>query len=129
MKNPDGLTISFAMGPYMSAANSSAIMVQDERYMEQFYTDKRQRDAQLAWANTNMREHCLPALYLLPEEMERDSTVMANVQTYVTEMTAKFISGKESLDKFDDYIKQLETFGVSESVSFRQKALDRYNSR
>lgn len=128
LKNPDGLTISNAMGLYMRSCYNG-IMVQDERYMEQYYPYHQQTDAQKEWCKTNMGNHLLPQLYVLNEESEKDADIMASVKTYVDEMSIKFITGREPIEKFDEYLAQLEKFGLNEAIKFRQDALDRYNAR
>lgn len=49
-----------------------------------------------------------------------------NIQTYCDEMAIKFINGTESLDKFDDYVATVESYGLSEVVNVYQNAYDRF---
>ncbi|MNY77272.1 hypothetical protein D3C86_2171120 [compost metagenome] len=51
---------------------------------------------------------------------------MPDITTYVNEMNIKFITGKESLDKFDSYIKSLKSMGVEDVIKGRQAQYDRY---
>jgi len=127
--NPEEMTISDVLHMYTRAAQSNVPMILDHRYSEQYYAFPQQQEASVEWAKTNMAVHMMPAIYILEEETDKDSEIMASVQTYVDEMTYKFIAGEESLDKFDDYLSQLDAFGLQTSVGFRQSALDRYNSR
>ena len=39
-----------------------------------------------------------PTVYLLPEDLERIKEIETSLSDYVTQMTAKFITGEESLD-------------------------------
>lgn len=128
MNNPDGLSIGNAMGLYTRSCYNG-IMVQDQRYMEQYYPTEQQKNAQLEWMKTNMGEHILPPISVLTEESDADANTMANVQTYVDEMLLKFITGEVSVDKFDEYLKQVDKFGLQESVKFRQDAYERYQKR
>ena len=128
LNNPDGLTIANAMGLYMRSCYNG-IMVQDTRYMEQYYTTKQQQDTMIEWAKTNMRNHLLPQLYVLDSEADRDSEIKTNVDTYVEEQTIKFITGERSLDEFDAYIQQLKDFGIEDALKFRQEAYKRYEKR
>ncbi len=54
---------------------------------------------------------------------------MTNVKTYSDEMILKFITGDESLDKFDQYIAQLKTYGIEDAIKYRQEAYDKYLNR
>jgi putative aldouronate transport system substrate-binding protein len=54
---------------------------------------------------------------------------MGTLNTYIDEMTVKFITGKEPLANFDKYVAQLKALNVDEVVALRQKALERYNAR
>ncbi|MFC5648747.1 hypothetical protein ACFPYJ_06320 [Paenibacillus solisilvae] len=54
---------------------------------------------------------------------------MMDTQTYVSEMTLKFIKGVEPLDKFDDYVKQVKSFGIDEVTANYQHAIERLNKR
>ena len=128
LNNPDGLTVANAMGLYMRSCYNG-IMVQDTRYMEQYYTTKQQQDAMVEWAKTNMRNHLLPQLYVLDSEADRDSEIKTNVDTYVQEQTIKFITGERSLDEFDAYIQQLKDFGIEDALKFRNDAYKRYKNR
>ena len=44
-------------------------------------------------------------------------------------MTNKFILGTESLDNFDDYVKNVYSMGMQNCLDIQQEALDRYNAR
>ncbi|UJF35695.1 extracellular solute-binding protein [Paenibacillus hexagrammi] len=67
-----------------------------------------------------------PFVYALPEEASTENTVMPDITTYVNEMNIKFITGKESLDSFDAYLKTLKSMGVEDVVKGRQAQYDRY---
>lgn len=128
LNNPDGLSIGNAMGLYMRSCYNG-IMVQDERYMQQYYPTEQQKNAQKEWMKTNMGEHILPNIYVLPEESDIDANIMANVKTYVDEMILKFIVGNKPIDEFEEYVNQVKKFELEKSVKFRQDAYDRYKSR
>ena len=128
LNNPEGMSVGDAMDFYMRSS-TNGLMVKDKRYMEQYYTTEQQRNAQLEWMKTNMNEHILPNIYVLPEEADIDANIMANVKTYVDEMILKFITGAESIENFDKYVEQVNKFGLEESVKFRQNAYDRFAER
>ncbi|WP_062110147.1 extracellular solute-binding protein [Bacillus niameyensis] len=49
-----------------------------------------------------------------------------DIEKYVTEMRDKFISGNESLDKWDQYVKEIEQMGLQKYMEIQEKAYDRY---
>ena len=128
LNNPDGLTVTNALGLYTRACYNG-IMVQDTRYIEQFYQTQQQKDAQKAWGKTNMRDHILPQLYVLDSESDKDADIQTNLGTYVEEQTIKFITGERSLDEFDAYVQQLKDFGIEDALKFRNDAYKRYENR
>lgn len=67
-----------------------------------------------------------PFVYALTSEAATENTVMPDITTYVNEMNIKFITGKESLDKFDSYIKTLKGMGIEDVLKGRQAQYDRY---
>ena len=127
--NPEGLSVSEVLNMYTRAAHSNVPMITDPRFTEQFYPFQQQKDALVTWAKTNMSEHVLPSVYILPEQADEDSNIMVAVGTYIDEMTIKFITGREPIEKFDEYIAQIKKFGLDKSIAFRQEALERYNNR
>lgn len=127
--NPEGYTVGDVLTMYTRAAHTNMPMIQDVKYIEQYYPHQEQKDAQVEWAKTNVKVHQLPELTLDVEQGDKDGDIMANVNTYVDEMTIKFITGRESLDKFDEYLQTLKEFGIEDSVKLRQDALERFNKR
>lgn len=69
-----------------------------------------------------------PLLYLTNEENDKVRAMATDLSTYVEEMEAKFITGVESLDNWDNYVKTIEGMGIEEFVSIYQGAYDRWNS-
>lgn len=72
------------------------------------------------------KDYVMPNLIFTADEEKSLSSTMNDVKTYVDEMTLKFIIGLEPLDKFDDYIAQLEQLGVENAIKIQQDSLDRY---
>ena len=66
-------------------------------------------------------------LVLTESESEVYSDNWVNLETYITEWTAKFIVGDYDLDaKWDEYVAGLETMGMSDLTDAYQTAYDRY---
>ncbi|MNL63964.1 hypothetical protein D3C87_1881360 [compost metagenome] len=63
------------------------------------------------------------------EESKEMAKLKTAIDSYKEEMFVKFVMGKEPLEKFDDYVKQMKDMGVDKMVKIYQDALDRYNKR
>ena len=70
-------------------------------------------------------------LYLTPEESERYSAALNNIQTYVQEMAVKFINGTEALTEasYAAYCEKIEKMDVQTCVDILQTAYARFMNR
>ena len=66
---------------------------------------------------------------LTADEAKQKTRVMADIETYVYETIPKFITGDESLDKFDAFVEQIKAMGIADIIKIQQAALDRYQNR
>lgn len=127
--DPEGLSFAQAAVRY-TRSPYSGIFEADSRYVEASLTyPQQQKHAYDVWSDTNMGNHLLPPITLLPEEQSESAEIMSNIATYVAEKLVSYVMGKESLDTYDDYLKQLEDYNLSEAIEVRQAALARYNKR
>ncbi len=72
-----------------------------------------------------------PPIYRTTEEDATYTANQSNIEDYVNTMVLKFILGDEKLDKtsWEEYKKQIETFGVNDNIAIMQAAYDRYQQR
>jgi putative aldouronate transport system substrate-binding protein len=70
-------------------------------------------------------DNILPGLNYTLDETDKVSAIMTDVQTYIDEMTAGFITGKQDFSKWDDYKETLEKMGLQEYLEVAQGAYDR----
>lgn len=124
--NPEGKTFA-ELSPLYLKASYNGTFVQDARYVEESVVYPQQREAYANWSKTNMQKHLVPPFTLLEDEIDRAGDIKASISTYVDEMYIKFVTGRESLDKYDEYVAQVEKLGLNEILDIYQKALDRYN--
>lgn len=66
---------------------------------------------------------------LTEEENEVYAAYMSDILTFVQEKCLRYILGAESLDTFDDMVKQVKAMNIDKVIEVYQKALDRYNAR
>ena len=76
--------------------------------------------------NTEAKEHILPSLSRTEDENTRFTDLMSAISTYVEQMGVKFMTGDESLDNFDAFVKELNEMGLQEVLEIQQYAYDRY---
>ncbi|OKP70380.1 ABC transporter substrate-binding protein [Paenibacillus helianthi] len=69
-----------------------------------------------------------PSVYLSVDEQSEVSALMSDLNTYVKQMEAKFVTGAESLDNWSKYTDQLKKMESDKIVKIYQDAYDRWNS-
>lgn len=127
LNNPD-LPVANALIRYAMSI-SSGPFVQDVRYFWQNLTYPEQIEAVKTWSESCDPSLMLPPVTLTAEESQRQAAIMSEINTYVDEMTTKFIMGEESLDKFDQFVDQIKKMNIDEALKIQQAAVDRYNAR
>lgn len=127
MHNPD-LPISQAIALYTRASISGSF-VQDPRYLEQYYELPELKEAINLWAETDFGKYQMPTITHTSDEAAEIARIMNNVNTYASEMEAKFITGAIPLDQFDAYVQQLKDFGIERAIEIKQAAYDRYMAK
>ncbi len=129
LNNPDGWPISQAMGKYIMACYNGPF-VQDWGYQTQYFQLPEAREAMSIWGETNAREHTIPVLLPTEEESSEYASIINDINTYVDEMSAKFIMGTEDIESgFDTYIDTLNQMGLERVTEIQNAALERYENR
>lgn len=59
------------------------------------------------------------------EESAMIATKMTDITNYVSQMTAKFITGFEPLSKWNEFVSQVQKMGIDEVMAVKQAAYDR----
>ena len=99
-----------------------------EAYSQIEYVIPAQKEASSLWATADF-DLLTPPVSYTESESARLSEIDADVKTYVSEMTSKFIMGLEPLDKFDEFVDTIKSMQIEEAVKLQNEALDRYNAR
>ena len=82
------------------------------------------------WDSNNDYSYSFPSgVTLNAEEKEIYADYYGDIESYVQEMTVKFIMGLESIDQYDNFVQVLKDQGIEEAMSAYQAAYDRYMSR
>ncbi|MEA4888576.1 MAG: hypothetical protein VB070_03825 [Clostridiaceae bacterium] len=83
-----------------------------------------------SWYVEGTSKHLLPgSLTMTTDESQSIANEKTAIDTYATEMFAKFVLGQESLDGFDAYLAQLKGMGLEKVQKVYQDVYDRYLSR
>jgi putative aldouronate transport system substrate-binding protein len=68
-------------------------------------------------------------LSLTAEEANTNATIMADINTYVSEMALRFIRGEEPLNNWTAYVQNVRNMGLDTAVRNYQAAYDRFLAR
>lgn len=122
MNNPEGKTYAQATEEYLGTSMYNwhqdwrkelmALEDQDAAMMDVWWKD-----------GTDLK---LPDLSLTEEESLEKNAIMADCETYMKEMTNKFITGIEPIEKFDEYVETLKSMGIEKAITITQAGYDRY---
>lgn len=131
LNNPDGLSVSEALGKYCRAGFASSGFGDDPHYLNQYYQYQEQRDAVATYATNldNAVAFDMPALTPAAEEVSEISQLLSTINTYQEEMFSKFIMGTVSIDEFDEYVKTLKSMKIDRILEIYNNAMERYMSR
>jgi putative aldouronate transport system substrate-binding protein len=98
---------------------------QDINYENQLLTDEASKKARDEYV-----KYIKPAFPILPYTPDERNTINAKyveIQTYKDEMVNKFITGQESLEKFDEFVKKIQAMGLNDVLKIQQNAYNRYS--
>src|SRR5699024_6034196 len=69
-------------------------------------------------------EVAIPSLNLTVDQRKEVEKIEADLESYVEQMEAKFITGVEPLSNWDDYVETIEGMNVERYVEIYQEAFD-----
>jgi putative aldouronate transport system substrate-binding protein len=88
-----------------------------------------QQQAMDAWMQKDFEFRTLPKLSYTSEESSELTAILADLETYIEQMSMKFVLGTESLDSFDAFVATCESMRAEDARLIQQAAMDRYNAR
>ena len=127
-KDPEGRTIDAMIAQY-SLVGSSGIFSQRLDAVNLTRPFEQQQKAVEVWSNTDADKHSIPNIIFTQDESSSMGNSMSEIDTYVSSMVMKFITGVESIDKYDEFVAQIKTFNIDKVLEAYQAAIDRYNNR
>lgn len=131
LNNPEGRSISEAMSLYTRCNYPAPGFGNLNEYLDQYYQLDEQKEAIKIWNKyaDNCKVTTLPPITPSVEESDELASLKVDIQTYVDEMTLKFIQGTESLDEYDKFSQKLKNMKIDRMLEIYQSAYDRYNER
>ena len=129
--NPQGMTmsnVSYALKVHFGAK----YCYPDAIASPAVASDKASLAIRTLWADDIDHEQNflqLPPINLTSDEAAERTDIMQQVNTYAKEMEFKFITGAESLDNYDNYLKELEALNIDRAIEITQGAVDRFNGK
>lgn len=128
LNNPEGLTVNQAISKYARPFNTCYSMLTEEAYKKRMFSDV-MRDAFDVFHDTESYKTTMPPLYPTAEEQKELSELTNALDTYCSEMLAKFITGVTPISEFDKYTEELKKLKVDRVIEIKQAAYDRFLKR
>ncbi len=91
--------------------------------------DEAQLEAYDVWHSSCDGAYLMNAVTLTADESDQITSTYNDIETYVDENIAKFITGDKSMDEFDAFVETLWSMGMQECIDVYQQAYDRYTQR
>lgn len=126
LKNPDGLTYATIVDEILCPVNHQLT----KNWPSEFAGVTTEDVAMAETWNKDGHDLQLPSLSLTVDENATYSEVMTDAETYMKEMTNKFITGAASIDsEWETYVDTLKNMGIEDAIASYQAAFDRYQSK
>lgn len=130
VNNPDGMTLDQAISRELVAPFTNHPIVREERFAWDTGEGLEEVIEAASFMEPYKIKEAWPAFIYSAEENERMTALSNDIHTYVDEMRAQFITGKASIeDKWNEYVKTIESMGLKEYMEIYQSAYDRYEGK
>ena len=123
--SPDGLTMTQELAKYLiNPGGNHPVMVTDDYFTgsENAPTDKEATDILAPY----LIDEVWPNFTYTTEESTKMSALTVDIDKYVFESQAKFITGETPFSEWDNYVKTVEKIGVEEYMEIQKAAHQRY---
>ncbi|GGP16803.1 extracellular solute-binding protein [Oceanobacillus neutriphilus] len=123
--NPDGLTLTQALAEYIiNPGGNHPVIITDD-----FFTGSENAPTDVEAAEQlepYLIEEIWPAFTYTAEENDRIAVLETDLQKYVEEMQAGFITGENGFSEWDTYVETVKNMGYDEYMEIQQAAYERY---
>lgn len=124
-ENPNGLTFEQALVKYVVWPGGGYPNIVRQKFFKGAESQPEAVEAAQRFAKYIPKE-LWPAFSYTAEENQKMAALTADINSYVDEMTAKFVSGKASFAEWDNYVATLKKMRLDEYMQIYQAAYDRY---
>ena len=126
-KNPDGLSFTQAISKYLTWRTGGYPSVVTQKYFDGSEGQPESIEAAKKLEKYKPQE-VWPSFNFTLEESEVMSTIGADIQNYVQEAEAQFITGKMSFNDWGKYVDTLKKMGLDQYMQIYKAAYERYRS-
>lgn len=126
--NPKGLTQDQAVAQYLTWPGGGYPGI----LKQQFFKGAEGMPASIEAVNkveSQFPKEVWPAFTFTAEEADKMSALKTDIETYVKEMQAKFITGNVPFSDWDKYTATLKKMGLDDYMKIYKAAYDRYNTK
>lgn len=124
--NPDGLSL---MDTQFMYTTDSVCRINDITKSRSTYTEAGQA-ARDVWDYNRDDANTYPSsAALTADEADEHSAIYSDINTYLQENIAQFITGAKSMDQWDAFVEELYNMGIEDCIALKQDAYDRYLAR
>jgi putative aldouronate transport system substrate-binding protein len=117
-----------ALAKYIRA-NYYGPFPQIPEYLEDYYRLPQIKEAQKYWMQNTYDTYQMPPVTPNDKESSELAKLMNEVNTFVEEMTMKFIMGSEPISNYDAFVNQTKKMGIDRALEIYQTAYNRYLKR
>ena len=125
--NPDGLTMDQALAKYITWLGGSY-----PGYVQEKYFKGSESLPESIAVGKKAEPHRIPEIWnafnFTEEETEFRSTVGSDIESYIGESEAKFITGAVPMSEWDKYVETVHKMGVDEYMAIYKQAYERYKN-
>ena len=130
MKNPNGWPLAQSMSAYCRSP-AAGPFIQNVGYIEQYYELPEQKQLLINYVVPGASNYILPALTATTDESRELNSIMQDVNTYVDEMTAKFVLGTEAITdaSWNTFVTTIQRMNIQRAIEIQNAALERFKRR
>jgi putative aldouronate transport system substrate-binding protein len=124
-KNPQGLPLDGILRAY---GLLNFPITQDLRMSRQRFPLPQQLQAMDVWSYADTDKYTISNNSILPQYADEYAGLVTDINTFINESRAQFISGALSIDRFDSfYIPTLKSMGMDRLIQILQQSYEVYN--
>ena len=125
MNNPRGIALNAVMHAYTLIGFP---IMQDNRMSRQRMGSQMQIQATEAWSNSDIAKYRIINSSILAQYADEYAGLVTDINTFVRESRAQFISGALPVDRYESYyIPALKNMGMDRLIQIAQESFNFYN--